>query len=135
MIRTKLRNKIARRRPLVVESAKAPDQRWSMDFVSACLEDGRGFRILTVVDQFAIEYMAIQGKPRLNGSDVAGALDIAFRERGRPKSITMDNGSDFLGKVMGAWADLRAVHQTFIRPGKSRKNAFIYSFNGKLRDE
>ncbi len=132
MIRTKLRKKIARRRPLVVESAKAPNQRWSMDFVAARLEDGRFFRILTVVDQFTRECVAIRGKPRLNGSDVAEALDMAVRERGKPTSITVDNGSEFAGKVMDAWADSRAVQLAFIRPGKPTENAFIESFNGRL---
>lgn len=135
MIRTKLRKKIARRRPLIVEQAKAPNQRWSIDFVAARLEDGRPFRILTVVDQFKRECVAIRGKPRLNGSDVAEALDMAVRERGKPASITVDNGSEFAGKVMDAWADSRAVHLAFIRPGKPTENAFIESFNGRLRDE
>lgn len=135
MIRTKLRKKIARRRPIIVEQAKAPNQRWSMDFVAARLEDGRPFRILTVVDQFTRECVAIRGKPRLNGSDVAEALDMAVRERGKPKSITVDNGSEFAGKVMDAWADARTVHLAFIRPGKPTENAFIESFNGRLRDE
>jgi len=115
MIRTKLRKKIARRRPLVLESAKAPNQRWSMDFVAARLESGRSFRSLTVVEQFTRECVAIRGKPRLKGSDLAGALDMAARERGKPISITVDNGSEFAGKVMDAWADSRAVQLAFIR--------------------
>ena len=135
MIWAKLRKKIARRRALVVERAKAPNQRWSMDFVAARLEDGRPFRILTVVDQFTWECVAIRGKPRLNGSDVAEALDMAVRKRGKPTSITVDNGSEFAGKVMDAWADSRAVQLAFIRPGKPRENAFVESFNGKPRDE
>lgn len=135
MIRTKLRKKIARRRPLVVELASGPNQRWSMDFVAARLEDGRPFRILTVVDQFTRECVAIRAKPRLSGHDVADALDLAVRERGKPISITVDNGSEFAGKVMDAWADTRGVHLAFIRPGKPTENAFIESFNGRLRDE
>lgn len=103
MIRTKLRKKIAQRRPLVVELAKAPIQRWSIDFVAARLEDGGPFRIQKVVNQFTREYMAIRCKPRLNGSDVAVALDMAVRERGKPTSITVDNGNEFAGKVMDAW--------------------------------
>ena len=135
MIRTKLRKKIARRRPLVVELASGPNQRWSMDFVAARLEDGRPSRILTVVDQFTRECVAIRGKPRLSGHDVADALDLAVRERGKPASITVDNGSEFAGKVMDAWADARGVQLAFIRPGKPTENAFIESFNGRLRDE
>lgn len=135
MIRTKLRKKIARRRPLVMELASGPNQQWSMDFVAARLEDGRPFRILTVVDQFTRECVAIRGRPRLNGHDVADALDLAVRERCKPVSITVDNGSEFAGKVMDAWADARGVHLAFIRPGKPTENAFIESFNGRLRDE
>ena len=109
MIRTKLRKKIARRRPLVVDLASGPNQRWSMNFVAARLEDRRPFRILTVVDQFTRECVAIRARPRLSGHDVADALDLAVRERGKPASITVDNGSEFAGKVMDAGG----------RPGRS----------------
>jgi len=88
-----------------------------------------------VVDQFTRECVAIRGKPRLNGSDVAEALDMAVRERGKPTSITVDNGSEFAGKVMEAWADSRAVQLAFFRPGKPTENAFIESSNSRLRDE
>ena len=135
MIRTKVRKKIARPRPLVVAFANGPNQRWSMDFVAARLEDGRPFRILTVVDQFTRECVAILAKPRLNGLDVAAVMDEAVRERGKPLSITVDNGSEFAGKVMDAWSDIHQVQMAFIRPGKPTENAFIESFNGKLRME
>ena len=105
-VRTKQRKKIARRRPVVVEFPTGPNQRWSMDFVHDRLEDGRKFRILTVVDQFTKECVALHAKPRLMGSDVAEALDLAIRERGKPASITVDNGSEFAGKVMDVWSDL-----------------------------
>ena len=94
------------------------------------LEDGRPFWILTMVDQFTPECLAIRGKPRLNGSDVAEALDMAVRERGKPASNTVDNSSEFAGKVMGAWADARAVHLAFIRPGKPTESAFTERFKG-----
>ncbi len=77
-----------------------------------------------MVDQFSRECVAIWGKPRLNGSDVAEALDMAVRERDKATSITLDNGSEFTGKVMNAWADSRAVQLGFIRPGKPTENAF-----------
>ena len=67
------------------------------------------------------------------GSDVAEALDLAIRERGKPASITVDNGSEFAGKVMDVWSDLHQVQLAFIRPGKPTENAFIESFNGRLR--
>lgn len=135
MIRTKLRKKIARRRPMIVEFANGPNQRWSMDFVAARFEDGRPFRILTVVDQFTRECVALRAKPRLNGTDVAEVMNEAVRERGKPLSITVDNGSEFAGKVMDAWSDIHQVQLAFIRPGKPTENAFIESFNGRLRME
>jgi putative transposase len=73
-----------------------------MDFVADRLEDGRTFRILTVVDQFSPECVALYTKPRLQGSDVAEILDHAIRARCKPTFITVDNGSEFAGKVMDA---------------------------------
>ena len=134
-VRTKQRKKIARRRPIVVELPTGPNQRWSMDFVHDRLEDGRKFRILTVVDQFTKECVALHAKPRLFGLDMAEALDLVIRERGKPASITVDNGAEFAGKVMDAWSELHQVHLAFIRPGKPTENAFIESFNGRLRAE
>lgn len=134
-VRTKQRKKIARRRPVVVEFPTGPNQRWSMDFVHDRLEDGRRFRILTVVDQFSKECVVLLAKHRLVGADVAEALDRAIRERGKPVSITVDNGSEFSGKVMDAWSDFHRVQLAFIRPGKPTENGFIESFNGRLRAE
>jgi putative transposase len=135
MVRTKVRKKIARRRPVVVALATGPNQRWCMDFVHERLEDGRKFRILTVEDKFTRECIALHAKPRLQGADVAEALDRAFLTRDKPLSITVDNGSEFAGKVMDAWSDLHQVQLAFIRPGKPTENGTIESFNGRLRDE
>lgn len=134
-IRSKLRKKIDRRRPVIVDLATAPNQRWSMDFVADRLEDGRKFRILTVVDQFSRECVALYAKPRLQSSDVAETLDHAIKARCKPTSITVDNGSEFAGKVMDAWSYLHQVQLAFIRPGKPTENGFIESFNGRLREE
>jgi putative transposase len=134
-VRTKVRKKIARRRPVIVEVATAPNQRWSMDFVAARLEDGRFFRILTVVDQHTRECVAIVAKAHLSGHDVASALDGVIAVRGRPSSITVDNGSEFAGRVMDAWAHRHSVQLAFTRPGRPTENGFIESFNGRLRDE
>ena len=134
-VRTKVRKKIARRRPVIVEVATGPNQRWSMDFVTARLEDGRMFRILTVLDQYTRECVGILAKTHLSGHDVASVLDGALAERGRPVSITVDNGSEFAGRAMDAWAHRHGVQLAFIRPGRPTENGFIESFNGRLRDE
>lgn len=134
-VRTTQRKKIARRRHVVVAFPTGANQRWSMDFVHDRLDDGRKFQILTVVDQFTKECVGLHAKPRLLVSDVAEALEWAIRGRGKPVSITVDNGSEFPGKVMDAWSDLHQVQLAFIRPGKPTENAFIESFNGRLRAE
>ena len=134
-VRTKVRKKIARRRPVVIEVATGPNQRWSMDFVAARLEDGKLFRILTVLDQYTRECVGMLAKRHLSGQDVATVLDDAVAERGRPVSITVDNGSEFAGRVMDAWAHRHGIQLAFIRPGRPTENGFIESFNGKLRDE
>lgn len=134
-VRTKVRKKIARRRPVVVEVAAAVNERWSMDFMAARLEDGRPFRILTVVDQYTRECVAISGRHRFNGAEVAAILDEVVAERGGPVSITVDNGSEFAGRAMDAWAHRHGVQLAFIRPGRPMENGFIESFNGRLRDE
>lgn len=134
-VRTKARKKIARRRPVIVEVATALNQRWSMDFVAARLEDRRLFRILTVLDQYTRECVAIVAKAHLSGQDVASALDGAIAERGQPVSITVDNGSEFAGRVMDVWAHRHGIQLAFIRPGRPTENSFIESFNGRLRDE
>jgi putative transposase len=134
-VRTKVRKKIARRRPVIVEVATGPNQRWSMDVAAARLEGGRLFRILTVLDQYTRECVGILAPRYLNGQDVATVLDGAIAERGRPVSITVDNGSEFAGRVMDAWAHHYGVQLAFIRPGRPTENGFIESFNGRLRDE
>jgi putative transposase len=137
IVRTKQRRKMARRqRAVVTDPAVRPNQRWSMDFVSDKLADGRSFRILTVVDQFTRECVALEADRSMTGSKVAQVLDGARQERGiLPKTITVDNGSEFSGRALEAWAIANEVQLCFIRPGRPVENGFIESFNGRLRDE
>lgn len=114
MVRTRVRKKIARRRPVVVELATGPNQRWCMDFVHERLEDGRKFRILTVGDEFTRECIALHLKPRLQGADVAEALDRAFLERDKPISITVDNFAAWL-KWPGNWLPGEVTSPQFAR--------------------
>ena len=136
IVRTKQRRKMARRRPVPSGIAARPNQCWSMDFVSDRLADGRSFRILTVVDQFTRECVALQADRSMTGTKVAEALENAKRERGSlPESITVDNGSEFCSRALEAWAMSNEVQLCFIRPGRPVENGFIESFNGRLRDE
>jgi len=134
-VRTKVRKKLARRARVLTPRATRPNQKWSMDFLSAKLLDGRWFRVLTVIDQFTRECLALVADSALNGQRVALALSHIVAERGTPQSITADNGSEFAGRAMDAWSYQYSVHLEFIRPGKPVDNSYIESFNGRLRDE
>ena len=136
IVRTKQRRKMARRRPVPSGVAARLNQCWSMDFVSDKLADGRSFRILTVVDQFTRECVGLTADRSMTGMKVAETLGLAQQERGRlPESITVDNGSEFSGRALEAWAMGNEVRLCFIRPGRPVENGFIESFNGRLRDE
>jgi putative transposase len=134
-MRTKKRKKRASHLRVVPALPTAPNQRWCMDFVTDRLEDGHYFRALTVVDVFTRECVALHADRHLSGAKVATVLEKAREERGLPKEITVDNGTEFFSKAMDAWAHKRQVHLDFIRPGRPTENGYIESFNGRLRDE
>ena len=112
-----------------------PNERWSMDFMQGVLWGGRRFRMLTVVDQFTKECPVIEVDTSLNGLRVSRVLDWLSITRGLPESITVDNGPEFAGMALDRWAYAKNVKLAFIRPGKPVENAFIESFNGRLRQE
>jgi putative transposase len=116
------------------ESAR-PNQRWSMDFVSDRLADGRWFRILTVVDQYTRECLCAYADRSQTGDKVVVQMKRLVVLRGVPESITTDNGGEFAGKAMETWAYKNGVKLDLIRPGKPVENGYIESFNGRLRDE
>jgi putative transposase len=124
---------IGTRAPMLVPLA--PNERWSLDFVSDQLTDGRRFRILTVVDDCTRENIALIADTSLSGLRVARELDRLIAERGKPKMIVSDNGTEFTSNAILRWADETRVDWHYIAPGKPIQNAFIESFNGRLRDE
>jgi putative transposase len=116
-------------------AAPAPNTLWSMDFVSDALFDGRRLRALTVVDAFTREALVIQVDQGIKGEQVVEAVSRVTAVRGAPKSIRVDNGPEFVSKALDRWAYANGVTLDFSRPGKPTDNAFIESFNGRLRDE
>jgi len=116
-------------------AATAPDQRWSMDFVSDRFADGRWFRVLIVVDQFTRECLLLLADSSLSGEKVAAALERVVGERRAPISITVDHGSEFASQAMDLWAYQNGVRMVFSRPGKPTDNAFVESFNGTFQAE
>ena len=134
-VRTKPRKKLASRARVPLPAPTRPNERWSMDFVSARTADGRWFRTLTVLDVYTREAVALVADRSLTGVKVAAALTPIVQRRGAPTAITVDNGGEFVSRAMDAWAYAHDVRLEFIRPGKPVENAFIESFNGRLRDE
>lgn len=106
-----------------------------MDFMQDCLSDGRRFRVLTIVDDFTRECPAVEVDTSIPGARVVRVLDRLAFTRGLQKVIVSDNGSEFTGEVLDAWANRRGVKLHFIDPGRPMQNGFIESFNGKFRDE
>lgn len=135
-VRTKKRKKkIATQVRAPQSEATRRDERWSVDFVTDQLVGGRRFRVLTLVDLYSRECLAVRAGFSLKGGDVAAVLDELKRNGRKPKTITVDNGSEFTSKELDTWSYLNDVKLDFIRPGKPVENCNIESFNGKLRDE
>ena len=121
------------RRPMVVPLVA--NQRWSLDFVSDQMTDGRRFRILTVIDNCTRECLGLVADTSLSGRRVARELDAIILRRGRPDMIVSDNGTELTSNAILAWADDAGVGWHYIAPGKPQQNGFNESFNGRLRDE
>tara|TARA_Y100000034_G_C6860649_1_gene391636 strand:+ start:338 stop:1165 length:828 start_codon:yes stop_codon:yes gene_type:complete len=133
-VRKKIKLRSGPRAPIKAPSGL--NERWSMDFMSDQLAStGRRFRLLNIVDDFSREAVAVEVDHSLPGTRVVEVLDRLKDLRGLPHSITVDNGSEFTCKALDQWAFENKVILSFIRPGKPIENAFIESFNGKMRDE
>jgi putative transposase len=111
------------------------NQRWSMDFMSDELEDGRSLRLLNLVDDFTRECPAILVDRSLPAERVTEQLERLAQTRGLPETIVVDNGPEFASKELHRWAYQRRVELHFIEPGNPVQNAFIESFNGTCRDD
>lgn len=135
MVHKRKRKKVALcdRQPLIRPSRA--NEVWSMDFVFDRLADGRSLKCLTVVDDATHESVAITPDTAISGAYVTRVLERVKHERGLPKVIRSDNGKEFCGRAMAIWAYQNAVALRFIEPGKPNQNAYVESFNGRLRDE
>ena len=112
-----------------------PDEQWAMDFMSDALMSGRRIRVLTIVDLWDRLSPALETDVSLTGQRVVRVLE-RLRLQGRmPQSLRVDNGPEFTGKALDAWAHEHGVRLEFTRPGKPMDNGHIESFNGKVRDE
>jgi len=135
-----LRKRAPRRRRACLKRELRPvasvkNECWSMDFMSDELFDGRRIRILTLVDNHTRESLAIHVAQRIRGMDVVEVLERVSKEQGKPQTIQVDNGPEFISKDVDLWAYWNHVKLDFSRPGKPADNAFIESFNARFRLE
>ncbi len=114
---------------------QAANQVWSMDFVFDRTGEGRVIKCLTIVDDATHEAVAIVPERAIGGHMLTRILDHLAMQRGFPRAIRTDNGKEFCGRAMLTWAHQRGVKLFLIEPGKPNQNAYIESFNGRLRDE
>jgi len=112
-----------------------PNHVWAYDFVEERTHDGRKFRMLTIVDEYTRECLAIDVARRLGSDDVLERLTWLMVTRGVPDHIRSDNGGEFTAGVVRAWLGRVGVKTLFIEPGSPWENGYIESFNGKLQDE
>jgi putative transposase len=137
--RLQVRRRGGRKRALGTRAPMAvpdgPNQRWSLDFVHDAMADGRRLRILTVVDDYSRECLALVVDTSLSGQRVARELDAVIARRSRPATIVSDNGTEFTSMAILRWAQEVRIAWHYIAPGKPNQNAFVESFNGRLRDE
>jgi putative transposase len=135
VMRMRQRRRIRWNGAVTSPAATRPNQRWSIDFVSDCVSTGKVIRMLTMVDDCTRECPSIEVDTSLGGLRVRRVLDRVAAERGLPEAIVLDNGPEFRGRALAAWSEERGVRLEFIQPGKPVQNAYVESFNGRLRDE
>ena len=119
--------------PLVARTAA--DQEWALDFVHDAVECGRKIRVLSVVDAYTRECLALEVDTSFASRRVTRVLEEIIEERGRPQTIRCDNGPELTSRHFLAWSIERQIELLHIQPGKPTQNGRLESFNGKLRDE
>jgi putative transposase len=134
-VRRRTRKRAARVARGIVQPAGRRGEAWAMDFMQDMLAGGRRFRTLNVLDTVTRECLAIEVDTSLPGQRVVRVLDRLAERHGVPQRITLDNGPEFTGQVLDAWAYAHGVELDFIDPGKPMQNGHLESFNGKFRDE
>jgi putative transposase len=135
-----LRRKKSKRRKASVaratrKKAARPNQRWAMDFMHDELVDGRRMRVLTIIDVFTRECLALEARKKFRGTDVAMVLGKLVEQHGTPETIQCDQGTEFTSMAMDHWAYWNKVGLDFSRPGTPGDNARNEAFNGTVRRE
>ena len=133
-VRRRRRKRLVRERAAEARLTRA-NQEWAMDFIVDSLATGRMVRILSVVDAFTRECLALEADTSLGSGRVTRVLDRLIEERGRPENVRSDNGPEFTSRRMLAWSEERKTQLVHIQPGRPMQNGHVESFHGRLRDE
>ena len=133
-VRRKKRKRLVRARAAEPRLLRA-NQEWAMDFIVDGLATGRMVRILSVVDAYTRECLALEADTSLGSGRVTRVLDRLIDERGRPENVRSDNGPEFTSRRILGWATDRKVELVHIQPGRPMQNGHVESFHGRLRDE
>ena len=133
-VRRKKRKRLVWDRALEPRLAR-PNQEWAMDFIVDGLATGRMVRILSVVDAYTRECLALEADTSLGSGRVTRVLERLIEERGQPQSVRSDNGPEFTSRRMLGWAEERKIALVHIQPGRPMQNGHVESFHGRLRDE
>lgn len=133
-VRRRRRKRLVRD-PLASARLTRPNQEWAMDFIVDGLGNGRMVRILSVVDAYTRECLALEADVSLGSGRVIRVLEQIISEHGRPESLRSDNGPEFCSRRMLGWAEERKIALVHIQPGRPMQNGHVESFHGRLRDE
>lgn len=134
-LRIKPKRRLKRDYPGKLDVPTAPNQVWSMDFMSDGLSDGRSFRTFNVLDDFNREGLGVEVDLSLPSARVIRSLEQIMEWRGKPAAIRCDNGPEYLSQVLVDWANRQRITLMYIQPGKPNQNAYIERFNRTARHE
>jgi putative transposase len=134
-LRIKPRKRLKRDKPDALAVPDAPNCTWSMDFMHDQLADGRSFRALNVLDDFNREGLGIEVDFSLPAERVVRSLNRIIEWRGKPDTIRVDNGPEYISGKLMTWADKRGIHIEYIQPGNPQQNAYVERYNRTVRGE
>jgi putative transposase len=134
-LRIKPRKRLKRDKPDALAVPEAPNLTWSMDFMADRLGDGRAFRLLNVLDDFNREGLGIEVDFSLPAERVIRSLDRIIEWRGKPGTIRVDNGPEYISGTLLEWAERHAITIQHIQPGQPQQNAYIERYNRTVRHE
>ncbi len=129
------KKKRSRPQPAIMPIATRANQIWTYDFVFDEAVSGRKLKMLTLIDEYTRECLAVEVDTSITSLKVRQILERVCRQRGIPQAIRSDNGSEFIGSAVNEWLQINSINPIFIAPGKPWQNGKCESFNGKLRDE